>query len=79
MGKDAFLACTAEVRKETKAQGLGNALLSGEDMFVYNVVGNGLTWIKSFAAVDRIDVSPITTAYNSSEAWTYLVGLSANL
>lgn len=58
MGRDAFLACTADVRKETKAQGFGKALFSGEDMFVYNIVGNGLMWIKSFGAVDRIDLRP---------------------
>lgn len=60
MGRDAFLACTADVRKETKAQGFGKALFSGEDMFVYNIVGSGLMWIKSFGAVDRIDVSTLT-------------------
>ena len=64
MGKDAFLACTAEVKKENKTQGLGKALFSGEDLFVYNIIGNGLMWLKSFGAVDRIDVSN-PTGYKS--------------
>ncbi|ROV94144.1 hypothetical protein VPNG_09348 [Cytospora leucostoma] len=56
MGRDAFLACTADVKKETKSQGFGKALFSGEDLFVYNVTGSGLMWLKSFGAVDRIDL-----------------------
>lgn len=57
IGKDAYLASTGEVSKENKMQGLGKALFSGEDLFVYNVFGNGLMWLKSFGAVDRITVS----------------------
>lgn len=59
IGRDAFLACTADVSKERKSQGLGKALFSGEDLFVYQVHGNGLMWLKSFGAVDRIDVSAL--------------------
>jgi uncharacterized protein (AIM24 family) len=61
MGKDAFLACTADVAKETKSQGLGKALFSGEDLFVYRVLGQGILWLTSFGAVDRLDVSPSAT------------------
>lgn len=57
IGKDSYLASTGEVTKENKMQGLGKALFSGEDLFVYNVYGNGLMWLKSFGAVDRITVS----------------------
>jgi hypothetical protein len=57
IGRDAFLACTSEVAKETKSQGISKALFSGEDLFVYNVVGQGIMWLTSFGAVDRVDVS----------------------
>jgi uncharacterized protein (AIM24 family) len=57
VGKDAYLACTQDVHKETKSQGLGKALFSGEDLFVYHVTGQGLIWLTSFGAVDRLDVS----------------------
>lgn len=57
IGRDAFLACTPEVSKETKSQGLGKAMFSGEDLFVYRVAGHGLLWLTSFGAVDRLDVS----------------------
>lgn len=57
IGKDAFLGCTSEVSKDTKAQGLGKTLFSGEDLFVYRVGGQGIMWLTSFGAVDRLDVS----------------------
>ncbi|KAJ4417789.1 hypothetical protein N0V82_005955 [Gnomoniopsis sp. IMI 355080] len=58
IGKDAYLASAGEVIKENKMQGLGKALFSGEDLFVYNVHGNGIVWLKSFGAITRRDVSP---------------------
>ena len=58
IGKDAFLACTTDVSKEAKAQGLSKALFSGEDLFVYRVAGQGIIWLTSFGAVDRLTVSP---------------------
>ncbi|CAH0003279.1 unnamed protein product [Clonostachys byssicola] len=58
IGKDAFLACTADVAKESKSQGLGKALFSGEDLFVYHVKGQGIMWLTSFGAVDRLDLQP---------------------
>jgi ABC-type sugar transport system permease subunit len=60
IGKDAFLACTADITKESKSQGLGKALFSGEDLFVYRVGGQGLIWLTSFGAVDRLDVSELS-------------------
>ena len=57
IGKDAFLACTPDVLRETKSQGFGKAMFSGESLFVYNVLGQGILWLTSFGAVDRIDVS----------------------
>ena len=59
VGKDAFLARTPGVTKETKSQGLGKAMFSGEDLFVYRINGQGLMWLTSFGAVDRLDVSEV--------------------
>ncbi|KAI6780665.1 uncharacterized protein J7T54_001169 [Emericellopsis cladophorae] len=58
IGKDAFLACTPEVHKESKSQGFSKALFSGEDLFVYHVQGQGIIWLTSFGAVDRLDLRP---------------------
>jgi hypothetical protein len=57
IGKDSFLASTIEVKRETKAQGISKALFSGEDLFVYRLTGQGIIWLTSFGAVDRLDVS----------------------
>lgn len=57
IGKDAFLAATTDVHKEAKSQGIGKALFSGEDLFVYNVSGQGLMWVMSFGAITRREVS----------------------
>jgi len=57
IGKDAFLATTTDVHKEAKSQGIGKALFSGEDLFVYNVSGRGLMWVMSFGAITRREVS----------------------
>ena len=56
IGKDAFLACTSEVTKKSESQGLGKAMFSGEDLFVFRVEGQGIMWLTSFGAVDRLDV-----------------------
>lgn len=70
IGKDAFLACTSEVSKDTKAQGIGKAMFSGEDMFIYRVAGQGLMWLTSFGAVDRLDVSLLSISTGSSSSDT---------
>jgi len=57
IGKDAFLAATPDVHKEAKSQGIGKAMFSGEDLFVYNVSGQGLMWVSSFGAITRREVS----------------------
>jgi uncharacterized protein (AIM24 family) len=59
IGKDVFLACTPGVSKETKSQGFSKTLFSGEDMFIYHTSGQGLMWLTSFGAVDRLEVSPL--------------------
>lgn len=57
LGKDAFLASTAEVTKKSKSQGIGKALFSGEDLFVYQLQGQGLVWVCSFGAISRREIA----------------------
>lgn len=57
VGKDAFLAASADVQKEAKSQGIGKAMFSGEDLFVYRISGQGLLWVCSFGAITRRQVS----------------------
>ena len=57
LGKNAYLASTIDISKKTKSQGIGKALFSGEDLFVYQLTGNGVIWVTSFGAITRRDVS----------------------
>ncbi len=52
VGKDAMLAHTSNVVKETKSQGLGKALFSGEDLFLYRFSGEGILWLTSYGAIE---------------------------
>jgi uncharacterized protein (AIM24 family) len=63
VGKDAYLASTAEVIKENKTQGLGKAFFSGEDLFVYRISGHGTLWVTSFGSIITRDVSVCTWSY----------------
>jgi uncharacterized protein (AIM24 family) len=54
---DGFLACTQNVVKDYKRQGLGKAMFSGEGLWVYKISGTGLVWLTSFGAIIRKDVS----------------------
>lgn len=56
IGKDAFLACTSEVVKDTKSQGLGKAFFSGEDLFIYRLGGEGVVWLTSYGAIDTVQL-----------------------
>lgn len=56
VGKDAFLAATGGVERTTKSQGLGKAFFSGEDLFIYNIGGNGIIWLTSYGAIEKIDL-----------------------
>ena len=56
VGKDAFLAATVGVVKDTKRQDMGKAIFSGEGLFTYNISGRGIAWISSFGAIVRKDV-----------------------
>ena len=58
VGKDAYLASTSEVVKNSKAQGLGKAFFSGEDLFTYRFEGNGVAWLTSYGAIETKHVSP---------------------
>ncbi|KIX10449.1 uncharacterized protein Z518_01532 [Rhinocladiella mackenziei CBS 650.93] len=80
MGKDAFLACTNGVVKETKSQGLGKALFSGEDLFVYHVSGHGILWVTSFGAIVVREVCRSTTPIGPKRAFAdrWIVQLQHN-
>jgi len=60
VGKHQYLASTAGIDKDTKAQGLGKALFSGEDLFVYRMLGQGVAWLTSYGAIETINVSAST-------------------
>jgi uncharacterized protein (AIM24 family) len=51
VGKGGFLAMTHGVVKETKSQGLGKALFSGEGLFVHRVSGTGIIFVTSLGAI----------------------------
>jgi uncharacterized protein (AIM24 family) len=59
VGRDAYLANTASIKKKYKAQNLSKTLFSGEGWFVYNITGPGLVWMQSFGAVIKKDVCAI--------------------
>lgn len=52
VGKDAMLAHTSEVIKDTKSQGLGKAFFSGEDLFILRFTGEGILWLTSYGAIE---------------------------
>ncbi|CAF1400649.1 unnamed protein product [Rotaria sp. Silwood1] len=56
VGRDGFLAMTHGVVKETKSQGFGKALLSGEGLFVHRVSGVGIMFVTSLGAIVRRDL-----------------------
>ncbi|PCG90277.1 Mitochondrial biogenesis protein AIM24 [Penicillium occitanis (nom. inval.)] len=57
VGRDAYLANTASIKKKYKAQNLSKTLFSGEGWFVYNITGPGLVWMQSFGAVIKKDLA----------------------
>jgi len=58
MGKDAFLANTQGVIKDYKAQSLGNAMFSGEGLFVYKIKGEGILFVTSLGAIIQKNLAP---------------------
>ena len=57
LGKDGLLGHTNGVKIDTKAQGLGKAMFSGEGLFVYAVSGQGVLFITSLGAIIQKNVS----------------------
>ncbi|KAI8993828.1 tryptophan RNA-binding attenuator protein-like domain-containing protein [Trametes punicea] len=58
VGKDAFLACTMGVSRSTTSQGFSKTLFSGEGLFVYNIMGQGLLWVTSLGAIVSRTLQP---------------------
>ncbi|RKF58447.1 Uncharacterized protein OnM2_067050 [Erysiphe neolycopersici] len=57
LARDAFLACTQDIIKDYKRQGMVKAIFSGEGLFVYKISGNGLIFMSSFGAIIRKDLA----------------------
>jgi uncharacterized protein (AIM24 family) len=51
VGKGGFLAMTDGVVKETKSQGFGKAMFSGEGLFVHRISGVGTLFVTSLGAI----------------------------
>jgi uncharacterized protein (AIM24 family) len=56
VGKDAFLASTQGVEKDFKTQGLSKAVFSGEGLFVYKIMGQGVLFVTSWGAIIQKNV-----------------------
>ncbi|KOS40815.1 hypothetical protein ACN38_g8302 [Penicillium nordicum] len=56
VGRDSFLAHTAGVHHEYKAQTLSKGFFSGEGFFIYEFTGQGLFWLQSFGAIIKKDL-----------------------
>ena len=74
IGRDAFLAHTAGVHHEYKAQGLSKGFFSGEGFFVYEFTGSGIVWMQSFGAIIKKDVmQPLSCHYEISYLYMILI------
>ncbi|CAF1185794.1 unnamed protein product [Adineta steineri] len=62
IGRGGYLAMTHGVVKDTKSQGLGKALFSGEGLFVHRVSGTGIVFVTSLGAI-------IQRQLNQGEQW----------
>jgi uncharacterized protein (AIM24 family) len=58
VGKDAFLACTEGLKKDSKSQGISKAIFSGEGLFVFKFTAadnakkeGGILWVTSLGAI----------------------------
>lgn len=72
VGHGGFLACTQGVIKDTKRQGIGKAMFSGEGLWVYKISGVGLMWLTSFGAIVRKDVSlALPTTHRTPGVWSW--------
>jgi len=52
----AFVACGADVKIESKWQGLTKGFFSGESLFLIRAQGSGDLWFNSYGAIIEIDV-----------------------
>jgi uncharacterized protein (AIM24 family) len=57
VGKAWYLARTMGVEMDTKAQKFGQALFSGDSLFIYQMTGSGLLWLYAYGALDTLYVS----------------------
>lgn len=53
-------------------------MFSGEDLFVYHIAGQGLLWLTSFGAVDRLDVSDLRVYYYLMVGYVLLTCMPAS-
>uniref|UniRef100_A0A914PTZ3 Altered inheritance of mitochondria protein 24, mitochondrial n=1 Tax=Panagrolaimus davidi TaxID=227884 RepID=A0A914PTZ3_9BILA len=58
VGRDNFLAFSDGVVKETKSQGLGKAMFSGEGLFIHHISGVGVFFIHSLGAIVERHLQP---------------------
>jgi uncharacterized protein (AIM24 family) len=57
IGKDAYIAATSGIEKESQSQGITKSVFSGEGWWIFKMSGTGLLWIQSFGAIIKKDVS----------------------
>jgi len=55
--KDGYLAGSPSIKIETKFQGLGKGLLSGEGFFILKCSGSGVLLLSSYGAIEEIEVN----------------------
>jgi uncharacterized protein (AIM24 family) len=58
LGRGGFLACTEGVVKESKSQGFGKAMFSGEGLFLYKISGHGILFVTSLGAIVQKNLAP---------------------
>ncbi|KAJ3127924.1 hypothetical protein HK098_005565 [Nowakowskiella sp. JEL0407] len=56
--RDGYLCMTSGVVKQTKTQGFGAAMFSGEGLFVNRFSGRGVLFVQSIGAIHPIDLGP---------------------
>jgi uncharacterized protein (TIGR00266 family) len=58
IGKGSYLASTRGVTKSSKSQGLKKGFFSGDGLFIHEVIGNGILFVRSFGAVMEKELRP---------------------
>lgn len=54
--KDGYFASFGDININTKAQGLGKALLSGEGLFIMSAAGCGTLFVSSYGAIHEVNI-----------------------